>query len=109
MLRVMNAPQSPPCVTNLPYPSTSTMSVLKALAVVTGPNPDFFGASPGPKPGILGTMTWKACVSGEEGSVRGLMILRASRKEPGQPWTKSKGMAVGEADGWCAKWMICRP
>ena len=99
----MNPPQSPPCVTNLAYPSTSTMSTLNALAVVTGPKPDFFGASPGPNPGILGTMTWKACVSGEEGVVRDLMILRASRKEPGQPWTKSKGMAAEEEEGWWAK------
>lgn len=33
------------------------MSILNALAVATGPKPDFFGASPGPNPGILGTTT----------------------------------------------------
>lgn len=75
------------------------MSNLNALAVLTGPNPDFFGASPGPKPGILGTMTWNACVSGEEGVVRESMSLRASRKEPGQAWTKSKGVALEEEEG----------
>lgn len=85
------------------------MSILNALAVVTGPKPDFLGASPGPNPGILGTTTWKACVSGELGVVRELMILRASRKEPGQPWTKSRGIAVEDEEGWWAKWRTCGP
>ena len=85
------------------------MSILNAVAVVTGPNPDFFGASPGPKPGILGTITWKACVLDEEGVVRGMIILRASRKEPGQPWMKSRGIAVEEEDGWWMKWRVCGP
>lgn len=48
ILRVMKAPQSPPRVTNLSYPRTSTISVLKARAVVEGPKADFEGGGPGP-------------------------------------------------------------
>lgn len=40
-------------------------------------------------------MRWKAWSFPEGGEARGYSILRASRKEPGQPWTKIMGMTLG--------------
>ena len=93
--RLIKAPQSPPCVTKRPYPSTSTMRFLNARAVRTGPKPDLAGASPGPTPGMLGFLKWKAGLEGLSGCVRGLVLFLLSRNEPRQPWAMRRGIASG--------------
>ena len=81
------------------------MRILKARAQRTGPKPEFKGGGPGPKPGMEGTMRLKAWVGGVVvgGFVSGVISLRASRKEPGQPWTKRRGMALEWDESWWAK------
>lgn len=73
------------------------MSLFITAAIFFGVNPAFWGAEEKPKPGREGATTWNAgCFGG--GEVRSGRIFSTSRKEPGQPWTKIRGMASSRVE-----------
>ena len=67
------------------------------------------GGPDSPKPGMLGTTTWKASAGSPPwaaGSVNGPTTSRNSTIEPGQPWVMISGVASGSGERMWAKWTV---
>ena len=100
-------PQSPPCATNLVYPSR-LISSTQARAMRTGSQPVSVGFPENPWPGSDGITRWKASDAFAPcavGSVSGPMIFSCSIVEPGHPWVTMSGNASSWAERTWMKWM----
>lgn len=82
------------------------MSWWQAVAYWSMPKPRLDTPAEKPKLGSEGAMRWKEGRPAGASPVRSGRILVASRKEPGQPWQKSRGIAEGLGLRWCRKCKI---